>query len=258
MKRWFSFFMLMFSSLLWGVNISVHAESLSTRATEEQWWEQIVPLFPQTSGVRRAYVVSGLHSTSGEARYSDMKDQQQVSDLVHEVLLVEEIHPTATTPDASDIMPVLYYLREGNLVRETVPTFADERGTHVLVTGVLSSPIVSPVSRWQQALGGNWQSIDVSNRGSATPGTLAHHVHSTKRESILVKAGMYKDCIPVEKVMNDEDGSRYRSQEWYAPGVGLVKATVTDMQSGTVIVHKELVHFKSGLSQNRIDVPLGG
>ena len=182
MKRWFSVFMLMGSSLLWSGNISAHAESVSTRATEEQWWEQIVRLFPQTSGTRRAYVISSVQSSSGAARYSDMKDQQQVSALVHEVLLVEETHPAAIAPDASDMMPVLYYLREGNLVRETVPR---------------------------------------------------------------------------KRVMNDEDGSRYHYQEWHAPEVGLVKATVTDLQSGTVIVHKELVHFESGLSHRRIDVALG-
>jgi len=63
---------------------------------------------------------------------------------------------------------------------------------------------------------------------------------------VAVKAGEYKDCVPVEGTVNREDGSGYRYQEWYAPVVGLVKSTTTDLLKGEVLLHKELVSSHVG------------
>ncbi|GEM_PF-4383026 len=57
-------------------------------------------------------------------------------------------------------------------------------------------------------------------------------------------------------MVNRGDGGGYHYQEWYAPGVGPVKSTTTDLLSGEVVLHKELVRFQSGLTQAQIHVPL--
>ena len=57
--------------------------------------------------------------------------------------------------------------------------------------------------------------------------------------------------------MTRDESSGFRYAEWYAPGVGLVKSTTTDLQSGTVPMREELVRFQpetqSPLSQSLSD-----
>ena len=247
---------LVISSVFFGLNSLTLAESPDATATTDRWWEQVVPLFPHTSGKRWVYALSGKQYVNGGELHAEVKGQQPLPHLKQEALLVEETHPAAAADASPDIMPVLYYPREGYLVRDTSYIYSSPQRTSLISTGNLGEAVVPILPLWRQVEGTDWKPVDEEHWGRASGLAIAYRVHPEKRETVTVKAGEYRDCVPVEGTVNRGDGSGYRYQEWYAPGVGLVKATTTDLQSGEVLVHKELVSFRSGPTKEHTNAPL--
>jgi DUF3108-like len=103
--------------------------------------------------------------------------------------------------------------------------------------------------------GTDWQPVDDEYWGKASRLDVTSHFRSGK-ETVVVKAGTYPDCVKVEGTVTRGDGSGYRYQEWYAPGVGLVKSTTTDLLNGEVLLHKELMSFRSGPTKEHTNAPL--
>ncbi len=157
----------------------------------------------------------------------EVKGQQHVPHLKQEALLVEETHPPIATDTTPEILPVLYYPREGYLVRDTT---LFEPSTHQLnVHRQLGRGGNADLTLVATHDGTDWKHVDEKHWAKASKLNIAYHIHPEKRETVAVKAGEYKDCVPVEGTVNRGDGSGYRYQEWYAPGVGLVKSTTTDL-----------------------------
>jgi hypothetical protein len=255
MKRLLGLSAFVFSCVFFGLSSLTLAES-DTKATTDQWWEQVVSLFPHTSGNRWVYVLSGKQYASGGESQVEVKGRQFLPDLKQEALLIEETHPTEASDTSPDIIPVLYYPREGYLVRDTSYIYSNPQRTSLMSTGNLGEAVVPILPLWQQVDGADWKPVDEEHWGRAARLAIAYHIHPEKRETVTVKAGEYKECVPVEGTMNRGDGSGYHYQEWYAPGVGLVKATTTDLQSGEILAHKELVSFRSGPTKEHTHAPL--
>ncbi len=249
MKRLLSLSALVVSGVFFGLSTLTLAESPDAKVATDQWWEQVVPLFPHTSGTRWVYVLSGKPYAHGGELHAEVKGRQYVPDLKQEALLVEETHPAAATDTSLDIMPVLYYLREGYLVRDTAHIYSNPQHTSFVSTGNLGEAVTPILPLWRHVDGTDWKPVDEEHWARAARLDIAYHIHPEKRETVTVKAGEYKNCVPVEGTVNRGDGSGYRYQEWYAPGIGLVKATTTDLQSGEVLVHKELVSFQTGIGK---------
>ena len=181
MKRLHSLFPMALAGVLAGLSSAAFAEHQDSSTTKDWRWEQIEPLFLHGPGTRWVYALSGKQYANDSELHVEVKGQQHVPHLKQEVLPVEETHPATATDTTPEILPVLYYPREGY---------------------------------------------------------IAYHIHPEKRETVAVKVGEYKDCAPVKGTVNRGDGSGYRYQEWYAPGVGLVKSTTTNLLNGEVLLHK--------------------
>ena len=258
MKRVLGLSALVASSVFFGLSSLTLATSPDATATTEQWWEQVVPLFPHTPGSRWTYALSGKQYARGGELQVEVKGTQHVPHLKQDALLIDESHASGIPGADPEVMPVLYYAREGYLVRDTAHIYSNPQRTSLMSTGNLGEAVVPILPLWQQGEGTDWKPVDEEHWGRAARLAIAYHVHPEKREMVTVKAGEYRDCVPVEGTVNRGDGSGYRYQEWYAPGVGLVKATTTDLQSREVLVHKELVSFRSGPIQENTYIPQDG
>jgi hypothetical protein len=247
---------LVVSSVFFGLSSLTLAESPDATATTDRWWEQVAPLFPHTSGSRWTYALSGKQYAHGGELQVEVKGTQHVPHLKQDALLIDESHASGIPGADPEVMPVLYYAREGYLVRDTAHIYSNPQRTSLMSTGNLGEAVVPILPLWRQVEGTDWKPVDEEHWGRAARLAIAYHVHPEKREMVTVKAGEYRDCVPVEGTVNRGDGSGYRYQEWYAPGVGLVKATTTDLQSGEVLVHKELVSFRSGLTKEHTNASL--
>jgi len=159
----------------------------------------------------------------------EVKGQQHMPHLKQEMLLVEETHPPIATDTTPEILPVLYYPREGYLVRDTTHIYSNPQRTSLMSTGNLGEAVTPTLPLWRHNNGTDGKPVDEKHWAKTSKLNIAYHIHPKKRETVAVKAGEYKDCVPVEGTVNRGDGSGYRYQEWYAPGVGLVKSTTTDL-----------------------------
>ena len=257
MKRLLGLSALVVISVFLGLSSLTLAEFPNAKATPDRWWEQVVPLFPHTSGNRWIYVLSGKQYVNGRELDAAVKGWKlPPPHLKQEALLVEETHPAAVANESPDIMPVLYYLREGSLVRKTSSIYGNSQRSRVTSTGNLGETVVPLLPLWQQGEGTDWKPVAEEHWGRAAQLASAYHVHPEKRATVTVEAGKYRDCVPVRGTVNRGDGSGYRYQEWYAPGVGLVQTTTTELQSGEILFHKELVSFRSGLPKGHTNAPL--
>ena len=76
MKRLLGLSALVISSVFFGLSSLTLAESPDATATTDRWWEQVVPLFPHTSGKRWVYVLSGKQYVNGGELHAEVKGQQ--------------------------------------------------------------------------------------------------------------------------------------------------------------------------------------
>jgi hypothetical protein len=221
------------------------AEHQDVTAVKDWRWESIASLFPHTPGMRWVYTLSGAQYINGGELSVEIKGRQHHPQLQQEVLLVEETHPGAAVDASAEVAPVLYYPREGYLVRDTSYIYSNPQRTSLLSTGNLGEAVAPVLPLWRQVDGTDWSSVDAEHWGKASKLDVAYRVHPEKREIVTVKAGQYEDCVLVEGTVRRSEEDGYRYQEWYAPGVGLVQSTTSDLRSGKVLAHKELVSFQS-------------
>jgi hypothetical protein len=184
-----------------------------------------------------------------------VKGTQHVPHLQQDALLIDEVHPSGTPGTSPEVVPVLYYAREGYLVRDTAYIYSNPQRTSLISTGNLGEAVAPILPLDLQKDGTDWQPVDDEHWGKASRLDVTSHFRSGK-ETVVVKAGTYPDCVKVEGTVTRGDGSGYRYQEWYAPGVGLVKSTTTDLLNGEVLLHKELVSFRSGPTKEHTNAPM--
>jgi hypothetical protein len=160
MKRLLGLSTFIVSSVFFGLSSLTLAESPDATATTDRWWEQVVPLFPHTSGKRWIYVLSGKQSVNSEELHAEVKGQTPLPHLKQEALLVEETHPAAVADASPDIMPVLYYPREGYLVRDTSYIYSNTQRTSLISTGNLGEVVRPILPLWRQVERTDWKPVD--------------------------------------------------------------------------------------------------
>jgi hypothetical protein len=239
----------MFSSVFFGLSSLTFAEAQGANVGKDWRWEKSISLFPHTPGTRWVYTLSGKQYASGGELQVEVKGQQSLPHLKQEALLVEETYPSTTADAFPEVMPVFYYPRQGYLVRDTAHIYSNPQRTSFVSTGNLGEAVAPILPLDLKKDGTDWLPVDDEHWGTASRLDVTSHFRSEK-EAVVVKAGTYPDCMKVEGTVTRGDGSGYRYQEWYAPGVGLVKATTTDLQSGAVLVRKELVSVHTVPTKN--------
>lgn len=249
MKRVFSLSAVILGSALIGFGTPAFAGRQDSHAGKEWRWEQIEPLFPHALGTRWVYAVSGKWYANGGELRAEVRGTQHVLHLKKDAVLIDETHPGVALGTPSEVLPVLYYASEGYLVRDTAYIYSNPQRTSLISTGNLGEA-VAPILPLDLKKGGtDWQPVDEEQWGKASRLDVTSHFRS-EQEMVAVKAGTYPECVKVEGTVARGDGSGYRYQEWYAPGVGLVKSTTTDLLNGEVLLHKELVSFHVGPSSH--------
>jgi hypothetical protein len=211
-------------------------------AATEWRWRSVEPLFPHTPGNRWVYALSGKYYTSGGELHTEVKGIHESPSLKQNALVIDEVYSVGDPGAASDVAPVLYYPREGYLVRDTSHIYSNPQRTSLISTGNLGEAVAPVLPLWPNADGTDWQPVGAESWGKASRLSIAYRFHP-ERETVSINSGEYKDCMRIEGMIDRGDGSGYRYQEWYAPGIGLIKSTTTDLQGGVVLLHKELVNF---------------
>lgn len=233
---------LLIGSALFGLWISTVANQRNSHADPDWQWQQIESLFPHAPGTRWVYALSGrLYPHGGELQV-EVKGRQHIPHLKHEALLTDETHPSEAPGEFPEVVPVLYYPREGYLVRDTAYIYSNPQRTSLVSTGNLGEAVAPILPLRPQHDGTDWQPVQIENWGTASRLSIAYQLHSQK-ETVTTTTGKYADCVRVEGTVAHGDGSGYRYQEWYAPGVGLVKSLTTSLRDGKILLQKELVRF---------------
>lgn len=239
--RWLS--LLLCSTLLVGVPMSVLADRHTTKAPKGWHWQKLAPLFPHVPGSRWVYAVSGRQYPNGGELHIQVKGHQHLPSLKQEVLLFEETHPKATADATPEITPILYYPREGYLVRDTSYIYSNPQRTSLLSTGNLGEAVSPVLPLWRNLDGSDWKPVALEHWGKAANLDISYRIDPRKRVRIAVQAGEYTDCVLIEGAVKRTADDGYRYHEWYAPGVGMVKGAVSDMKTGEILALKELVSF---------------
>jgi hypothetical protein len=212
----------------------------------------IEPLFPHTPGDRWVYALSGKYYASGGELRAEVKGIQEIAHLKQDALLVDEVYAAEASEAASDVVPVLYYPHDEYLVRDTSHIYSNPQRTSLVSTGNLGEAVTPVLPLRPDNDGTGWRPVGGEHWGKASRLSLTYRLHP-ERETVSVKGGEYKDCARIEGIIDRGEGSGYRYQEWYAPGVGLIKSTTTDLQRGTVLLHKELVSFSPAPTKEHKD-----
>jgi len=164
-------------------------------------------------------------------------------------VVAEEYEPlTNRAPEAKST--VAYFRKDGFLYRYPwLDSQSDKVWDIQLGQGserILPSPYLREVT-WQSALENNMWASDTASReiGSSSRAGI-------DPQEVRVPAGIFRNCLRVETITNDQSihwgreiqTYRLRYVEWYASGVGLVKA-LSDEGEGTEIKSvTELLSYK--------------
>lgn len=244
MKQLLQASLIVLSSLTLSVATPATADHEDPKAKNDWRWESLTPLFPHTPGMQWHYALSGKQHPTGGQLQVEVKGRQHIPHLQQDALLFDETHPVAAAGAVPEVVPVLYYPREGYLVRDTAHIYSNPQQTSLLSTGNLGEAVSPVLPLWKQVDGTDWQPVDNEHWAKVANLGISYHVHPEKREIVTVKAGTYQDCVMIDGTVSRGGGEGYRYQEWYAPNVGLVKSVITDLKSGEVLALKELVAFR--------------
>src|SRR5215204_2521382 len=151
---------LVVSSVFFGLSSLTLAESPDATATTDRWWEQVAPFFPHTSGSRWTYALSGKQYAHGGELQVEVKGTQHVPHLKQDALLIDESHASGIPGADPEVMPVLYYAREGYLVRDTAHIYSNPQRTSLMSTGNLGEAVVPILPLWRQVEGTDWKPVD--------------------------------------------------------------------------------------------------
>ena len=212
-------------------------------------WKQVAALFPHTPGSRWIYRLSGAWYETEAELSVEVKGQHHVPHLQRDAVILDEAHPGVTPTAPKDILPILYYFHEGYLVRNSNHAYGDNERTNLVSTGTigesfapvlpldLASRSADPSEEWQEVWVGEWgEEAQLSSLYRFEP----------EQEPVVVTAGTYTDCLRVETKLVRASGRGFHYTEWYAPSVGMVKSTTTDLVSERIVEQKELVAFQLG------------
>lgn len=225
-----------------------HVDSSET-ASPVSAWQQVAPLFPHTPGSRWVYRLSGVWYDTHAELSVEVQGQRHIPYLQRDVVILDEAHPGVTPTAPKDILPVLYYPSEGYLVRNTNHVYGNNERTTLISTGTIgeSSAPVFPLDLADNGenRSAEWQTVQVGEWGEVSQLTTLYRFES-EPEPVVVKAGTYTECLRVETKITRTSGRGFHYTEWYAPGVGMVKSTTTNLVSGKIVEQKELVTFQLG------------
>jgi len=147
-------------------------------------------------------------------------------------------------PDQS--VPVAFFLAEGFLQSEIGLRYRVEHGVELMPIGIQPMRVMPMPPR----VGMHWAYLE-QVFGTAVDGAALDIRWSgsvSREESVLVPAGVFRDCLRVESVavhrMPMEASAReYRYVDWYAPNVGLVKNEYASASERRVFTRMELVSY---------------
>ena len=215
-------------------------------------WQQVATLFPHTPGSRWVYRLSGVWYDAEAELSVEVKGQQHIPHLQLNAMVLDEAHPGVAPTAPKDILPVLYYLHEGYLVRNTNHVYGNNERTILISTGTLGESFapVFPLNLADKSenRGEEWQEVRIGEWGDVSQLTTLYRFGS-EPGPVVVKAGTYSDCLRVETKITRTSGRGFHYTEWYTPGVGMVKSTTTDLVSGKIVEQKELVAFQLGQAE---------
>lgn len=215
-------------------------------------WQQVAPLFPHTPGSRWIYRLSGAWYETEAELSVEVKGQHHVPHLQLDAVVLDEAHPGVTPTAPKDVLPVLYYPHEGYLVRNTNHVYGNNERTTLVSTGTIgeSSAPVFPLDLIGKSENQNaeWQEAQIGEWGEEAQLSTLYRF-GPEQEPVVVTAGTYTDCLRVETKITRTSGRGFHYTEWYAPGVGMVKSTTTNLVSGKVVEQKELVAFQFGQAE---------
>ncbi len=223
-----------------------------TVSSLDRQWQQVATLFPHTPGSRWAYRLSGAWYETEAELSVEVKGQHHVPHLQRDAVILDEAHPGVTPTAPKDILPILYYPHEGYLVRNSNHAYGDNERTNLVSTGTigesfapvlplnLASQSTNPSEEWQEVWVGEWGE-------EAQLSTL--YRFGPEPEPVVVTAGTYTACLRVETKITRTSGRGFHYTEWYAPGIGMVKSTTTNLMSGKIVEQKDLVAFQLGQAE---------
>ena len=232
--------------------VSIRTDTLRTgdkAASPASAWQQVAPLFPHTPGSRWVYTLSGAWYDTPAELGVEAKGQQHIPHLQLHAVVLDEAHPGVTPTAPKDVLPVLYYPHEGYLVRNTNHVYGNNARTTLVSTGTIgeSSAPVFPIDLAGKGenQSAEWQEVWVGEWGEEAQLSTLYRF-GPEQEPVVVKAGTYTGCLRVETKLVRASGRGFHYTEWYAPGVGMVKSTTTNLVSGKIVEQKELVAFQLG------------
>lgn len=232
--------------------VSIRTDSLHTgneTASSADAWQQVAPLFPHTPGSRWVYTLSGAWYDTQAELSVEVKGQQHIPHLQLHAVVLDEAHPGVTPTAPKDILPVLYYPYEGYLVRNTNHVYGNNERTTLVSTGTIgeSSAPVFPLNLVGKGenQSAEWQEVWVGEWGEEAQLSTLYRF-GPEPEPVVVTAGTYTGCLRVETKITRTSGRGFHYIEWYAPRVGMVKSTTTNLVSEKIVEQKELVAFQFG------------
>ncbi|NOT55514.1 MAG: hypothetical protein HOP18_12990 [Deltaproteobacteria bacterium] len=205
----------------------------------------LAPLFPHVPGSRWVYALSGPRYPQGGELHVRVQGYHFLPALNQQVLLFEETHLPATAADVPKTTPVLYYARDGFLVRDPSHVYADRQRTRLIATDTFGEAVAPVLPLWRHLDGSDWNPVDVDHWGKTTTVDIEYHINPRKRVSVTVQGREYQDCVIIEGAVTRTPGESYNYYEWYAPGIGMVKRVMAELKTGHILATKELVSFQT-------------
>ncbi len=215
-------------------------------------WQQVATLFPHRLGSRWVYRLSGAWYETEAELSVEVKGHQHIPRLQLNAMVLDEAHPGVTPTAPKDILPVLYYPHEGYLVRNTNHVYGNNERTILISTGTIGESFapVLPLDFASRSAppSGEWQEVWVGEWGEEAQLSTLYRF-GPEQKPVVVAAGAYTACLRMETKLVRTSGRGFHYTEWYAPGVGMVKSTTTDLMSEKIVEQKELVTFQLGQAE---------
>jgi hypothetical protein len=130
-------------------------------------WEQLSSIFRHTPGIRWVYAVTGRPYPNGGELRVEVKGRQYLPHLKQDVLLKDEAHAATNGGAVTEVVPVLYYPRQGYLVRDTAHIYSNPQRTSLMSTGNLGEAAARVLPLWKHLDGTAWQPVDTEHWGTA-------------------------------------------------------------------------------------------
>lgn len=201
-------------------------------------------LFPLRPGNRWTYELSGDWYERPQHLVVEVKGLQAVPRLQKDVMVVDETHPGVDPKAPRDVLPVLYSLNEGYLVRNTNHVYANDDRSTMVATAIIGESFapVLPMDPEKKTVG--WKNMNMGRMATMSELSTLYRVGRAP-EAVIVNAGKFEGCIRAETKIERVSGRGFLYSEWYAPAVGMVKSVTKELPGGRLVEKKELLEMNS-------------